>query len=256
MTVLGLSKTEFHRRSQQGRIPKYTPPGKKQSLYPAAEIDALARSMNMIFELHDRFVFSRSTIAEQEQEMIIGIRCFGQEFITPLAQRIEFQQKSEFTFFSLKVEGRVVGYISMFHFPPDFLDDLLTGRRIEREITIREVLSFERLKPFNVYIDVLAMDPTIESELRHWYAGLLISRFADTLLGLLGNGYFISNLYTVTATAEGDRLVRHASFELMENKSIVPGRIAYQFPLDENGIQKLKETSRRDVYHVHSRTET
>src|SRR6266700_1650000 len=169
---LGLSKTEFHRRANQGRIPRVTPPGRKQSVYPKKEIDALARSMNVLFEQYDRFIFSKSTIAEQEQEMIIGIRCFGQEFITPLAERIAFQQKSEFTFWSLKVEGRVVGYISMFHFPPDFLDDLLSGRRIEREITLKEVLPIARLKPLDIYIDVLAMDPTIEIDLRHWYAGV------------------------------------------------------------------------------------
>jgi predicted DNA-binding transcriptional regulator AlpA len=252
---LGLSKTEFHRRASQGRIPKFTPTGKKQSVYPKAEIDALARSMSMLFELHDRFIFSKSTIAEQEQEMVIGIRCFGREFITPLPERIAFQQKSEFTFWSLKVESRVVGYISMFRFPPDFLDDLLTGRRIERDITIKEVLPFARLEPFNVYIDVLAMDPTIETELRHWYAGILMSRFADTVLNLLGNGYFIRAFYTVTASPEGDRVVRHAGFRLMPNKSIVPGRTAYEFPVDDVGMQKLREISRREIYHVHGRAE-
>lgn len=254
--VLGLSKASFHRWASEGKIPKYTPPGRKQSVYPKADIDTLARSMNMLFEMHDRFVFTRSTIAEQEQEMVIGIRCFGQEFITPLPERIAFQQKSEFTFWSLKVEGHVVGYISMFRFPPAFLDDLLTGKRIENEITVKEVLPFKRLEPFNVYIDVLAMDPTIETNLRHWYAGILVSRFADTVLNLLGNGYFIRSFFTVTATSEGDRLVKHAGFRLMEGKSIVPGRIAYEYPMDEEGIEKLREISRRDIYHAHSRTET
>lgn len=245
MKVLGLSKAEFHRRASAGRIPKYTPPGKKQSVYPKADIDTLARSMNVLFELHDKIVFSKSTPSEQEQEMIIGIRCFGQEFITPLAERIEFQQKSEFTFWSLKVEGKVVGYISMFRFTPAFLDDLLTGRRIEREITTKVMLPFKRLEPFDVYIDVLAMDPTLSHHLQRLYAGILVTRFADTLSNLLGNGYFIRKLYTVTASQEGDHLVKKLGFHLMEGKSIVPGRTAYEFDLDEVGKQRLKEISRR-----------
>lgn len=247
MKVLGLSKAEFHRRANAGRIPKYTPPGKKQSVYPKRDINAIASTMNVVFEHHDKFIFSKSTPADQKEEMIIGIRCFGQDFITPLAERIRFQQESEFTFWSLKVEGKVVGYISTFHFLPEFLDDLLTGRRIEREISIKVMLPFKRLEPFEIYIDVLAMDPTLSHHLQHLYAGILVSRFADTLLSLVGNGYFIKKIYTVTATQEGDNLVRKLGFRLMEGKSIVPGRTAYEFDLDEAGIQRLKQISRREI---------
>ena len=254
MQALGLSKAMFHRKVKQGLIPKITPVGYKQGVYPKRDIDALARAINLVFE-HEHYEFTKSTIADQEEEMYIGIRCFGREFITPLAERIGFQRKSEFTFWSLKVDGRVVGYISMFRFPEQFLDDILTGRRIEREITVKEVLPFTVNEPFDIYIDVLALDPNIRSNLRKWYAGVLISRFTDTLLNLLGNGYRIRRLYTVTATQEGDALVREAGFQLLENKSQVPGRTAYVYQLDQAGIEHLKEASRRRVYHAHSRTE-
>lgn len=242
---LGLSKAMFHRKVSQRLIPKVTPPGKKQSLYPKRDIDALARAMNLIFEQHERIVFSKSTPADQEEEMQIGIRCFGQEFITPLPERIAFQQKSEFTFWSLKVDGRVVGYVSMFRFPSALLDDLLTGRRIEREITVKEVLPFTRLEPFDIYIDVMAVDPTLPSHLRHLYAGIIASRLAAMLLDLLANGYLIQTMYTVSATKEGDNLVRKADFRLIKGKSIAPGRLAYNFPLDEQGIKRLQELSGR-----------
>jgi hypothetical protein len=242
---LGLSKAMFHRKVGQGLIPKVTPPGKKQSLYPKRDIDALARAMNLIFEQHERIVFSKSTLADQEEEMRIGVRCFGQEFITPLPERIAFQQKSEFTFWSLKVDGKVVGYVSMFRFPSAFLDDFLTGRKIEREITVKEVLPLTRLEPFDIYIDVMAVDPTLPSHLRHLYAGIIASRLAARLLDLLTNGYFIQTVYTVSATKEGDNLVRKAGFRLMPGKSIAPGRLAYHFPLDEQGRTRLQELSGR-----------
>src|SRR6266852_154924 len=230
---LGLSKAMFHRKVSQRLIPKVTPPGKKQSLYPKRDIDALARAMNLIFEQHERIVFSKSTPADQEEEMQIGIRCFGQEFITPLPERIAFQQKSEFTFWSLKVDGRVVGYVSMFRFPAEFLDDILTGRRIERDITVREVLPFTRLEPFDVYIDVMAVDPRLPHHLRHLYAGVIVSRFANVILDLRANGYLIDTLYTVTTTPEGDKLVRKLGFHPMPGKSLASSRIAYMFQLDE-----------------------
>ena len=91
---LGLSKAMFFRKVNQGLIPKVIPPGMKQGAYPKRDIDALALSMNAVFETYNKIVFSRSTPADQLEEMNIGILCFGSDFITPLAERIAFQQKS------------------------------------------------------------------------------------------------------------------------------------------------------------------
>src|SRR5205823_3968718 len=98
----------------------------RQGIYPKKYIDALAQAMHLLFEQHEHIEFSRSRLMEQEEEMQIGMKCFGPEFITPLPERIAFQLKSQYTFWSLKVSGHVVGYVSMFRFPPDFLDVLLT----------------------------------------------------------------------------------------------------------------------------------
>ena len=245
MAKLGLSKAMFHRKVSQGFIPKMTPPGKKQSIYPKRDIDALARAMNLVFEQQDRIMFSKSTPADQEEEIQIGTRCFGAEFITPLLERLAFQQKGEFTFWSLKVDEHVVGYISMFRFSPDFLDNLLTGRKIEREITVKEVIPFSRLEPFDIYVDVMAVDPRLPPHLRRLYAGIIVSRFAAILLDLRANSYLIQTIYTVSATKEGDNLVSKAGFHLMKGKSIAPGRLAYDFPLNEQGIERLQELSGR-----------
>lgn len=245
--VLGLNEFTFQYRVRTGQIPKVIPPGKRQGVYPKRIIDALAQAMQLLFEQQEHIVFSRSLLAEQEEEMNIGIRCFGSEFITPLPERIAFQLKSEYTFWSLKVDGHVVGYVSLFRFPPEFLDDLLTGRRIEREITVREVLPFTRHEPFSIYIDVMAVDPQLPHHLRNLYAGIIVSRFANVILDLRANGYQIEKLYTVTATKEGDRLVKKAGFHLMEGKSLAPGRTAYEFELDETGIERLKEFTRRGL---------
>ncbi len=61
MKRLGLSKTMFHRKVNAGQIPKITPPGYKQGVYPKRDIDALALAMNMVFELQEKINFSRST---------------------------------------------------------------------------------------------------------------------------------------------------------------------------------------------------
>lgn len=244
-TLLGLNENTFQTWVKTGKIPRTKLRGMRQGVYAKRDIDALARAMNMAVEPYERIVFSKSTPGDQEEEMHIGTRCFGDAFITPLPERIAFQQKSEFTFYSLKVNGCVVGYISMFHFPPAFLDDLLTGRRIEREITLKEVLRFPRLEPFDIYIDVMATDPLLSPHERSFYARTMIERFANLLLQLRDNGYMIRTVYTVSATKEGDHLVRKAGFHLMEGKSIAPGRLAYEFPIDEQAIEHLRHLTGR-----------
>jgi predicted DNA-binding transcriptional regulator AlpA len=255
MQKLGLSKTVFHRKVNAGQIPKLRPPGGKQGVYPKRDIDALALAMNMVFEMHEKIIFSRSTPGDQIEEMDIGIRCFGSEYITPLPERISFQQKSEHTFWSLKSEGRVVGYLSMFRFPPPFLNDILIGRHIERDITVKQVLPFTRLEAFDVYIDVMAVDPKLPHHLRNLYAGIMVTRFANVILDFRSNGYLINNLYTVTATSEGDNLVRKLGFQLLDGKSLAPGRVAYLFKLDEDGMNHLKELTRRGISYAHSKIE-
>ncbi len=244
-TILGLNENTFQTWVKTGKIPRTILKGMRQGVYAKRDINALARAMNLAVQPYERLVFSKSTPGDQEEEMLIGIRCFGDTFITPLAERIAFQQKSEFTFYSLKVNGKVVGYMSMFHFPPAFLDDILTGKRIEREITLKEVLKFPRLEPFNIYIDVMATDPLLPPRERSFYAGIMVERFASLILQLRDNGYMIQTVYTVTATKEGDQLVRKTGFQLMPGKSIAPGRLAYQFPIDEAGIERLRHLTGR-----------
>ena len=93
----------------------------------------------------------------------------------------------------------------------------------------------------------MAVDPRLQHHLRNLYAGIMVSRFANKLLDLRDNGYLIQTLYTVTATPEGDNLVKKAGFHLMKEKSKASGRIAYKFDLDENGIEALKNISRRKL---------
>ena len=227
---LSLSKAMFFRKVHQGLIPKVVLPGMKQGVYPKRDIDALAMSMDMVFEQYDKMVFSRSTPADQIEEMNIGIHCFGRDFITPLPERIAFQQKSEYTFHSLKV---------------------LIGRKIERDITIKDALPFVRLVPFSIYIDVMATDPHLRPHMQRFYAGNMISRFVDLLFNLLANSYQITYLYTVTSTIEGDNLVKKLGFQLMEGKSVAPGRTAYKYTLDQKGIEHLSIYSQRGSLPVH-----
>jgi len=260
--TLGMARATFFREVKAGNIPQAG-----RGKYPKGFIDALASARQMVTEQMKylgvpHFDFSKSTPAQQQEEMAIGIACFGEEFITPLDERLAFQLKSPYTFWSLKVFNpalgryRVAGYLSMFRFPPDFLDDILTGQRIERDITLNEVLRFEKGTPFDVYIDVLATDPGLPPGVRSWYGWLIVKRFANETLNLLSNGFKIRTLYTVTATPEGDKLVQGLGFHRMVGKSKAKGRIAYKYDLDEAGIARLQELSKRgEDFDADSRAE-
>jgi hypothetical protein len=234
---LGLSKAQFHQKVRQGLIPKVIMPGRKQGIYPRRDIDALALSMTSDL---GEYVFSRSTPADQVEEMNIDIRYSGRNFVTSLAERIAFQQKCSFTFHSLKVGGKVVGYISMFRLPDSFLDDVLTGRKIEREISLREVLPFIRLEPFAIFLDKIAVDPVLPTHLRRFYAGIMIFHFIGVLSNLLTNDYQVTRLYAVTTTQEASTLLEKLGFQHLAGKSMVPGRLAYEYRLDGAGLAHLQ----------------
>jgi predicted DNA-binding transcriptional regulator AlpA len=242
---LGLSRAMFFRKVSLGLIPRVVQPGMKRGMYPKRDIDALAYSMHLDVEQDTKIVFGQSTPADLIEIMNISVRCFGRNFITPLSERITFQQKSEYSFHSLKIDGRVVGYISLFRFSETFLDALLTGTKIESDITLKEMMPFTRLEPFNVYIDAIAMNPDLPAHYRMLWAGVLITRFIDFLSSLKTNGYEIKYVYTVTSTMESEKLVDKLGFQRLAGKSVVASRVAYCYSLDETHLSALKKLGSR-----------
>jgi MerR HTH family regulatory protein len=234
---LGLTKARFHKWVRQGLIPRVILPGMKQGMYPRRDIDALVLSMST---QQEDFVFSASSPADQVEEMNLAYEYFERGAVFSLAERIAFQQKCRFTFHSLKVRSVVVGYISMFRLPERFLDDLLTGRKIEREITVENVLPFVRLEPFSVYIDVIAVNAHLPRHLHRLYAGIMIYRFIDLLYHLLLNDYQITELYTLPGTKDGEKVLKKLGFQYMEGKSLIATRPAYVYPFNAEGIERLK----------------
>jgi predicted DNA-binding transcriptional regulator AlpA len=242
---LGLSRGMFHRKVKQGIIPKIVKPGMTHGVYPKRDIDALALSMETALDHHNRLIFSKSTPADQLEEMEIAAKIFGRGSAVPLRDRIAIQQKNDFTYYSLKVDGHVVGYVAMHNLPESTLEDVLTGRKAIEDLKAKDVLAFEKAKEFNIYHSIIAVDPTLPSHLRHLYAGIIVRYRTEMILRLLNTNYLIKNIYTVTTTREGDQLVRKLGFQKMENKSLVKGRIAYQYKIDEKAIEHLEELSGR-----------
>ncbi|GLV53934.1 hypothetical protein KDH_07850 [Dictyobacter sp. S3.2.2.5] len=236
---LGFSRAAFFRKVKQGIIHKVVLPGMKQGVYPKRDIDALALSMQTVFEQFQDIVFSHSSPEEQKEEMEIGIRVFGKDFITPLPERIAFQEKCEFTFHSLKAHGKVVGYFSLFRFTDEFLEKLLHGEQVERNITLDNILPFTRLERFHLYIDVLAIDPLLSHHLRNLYAGLLVSHLFHLLVSFHNNGYLIDKVYTITSNQETDKLAARFNFHKVQTRSLTPNRIVWELPLREQQLQQL-----------------
>lgn len=242
---LGLSHAMFFRKVKEGLIPKVVPPGMKQGVYPKRDVDALALSLQAVFELHEKVVFSRSSPADQVEEIEIGRRFYGHDFITPLAERMQFQQKAEFSFHSLKVNGHVVGYVTLFRFLPAFLEDLLSGRKIERDIGVKDVQPFTRLEPFSIYIDAFVVDPNLPAHEQDYYKSLLTVHTLDLILTLLANNYQITHLYTVSSNRQSDEQLHKLGFRPLPGKSLVPARTAYELALNEDTIALLRAMSQR-----------
>lgn len=235
---LGLSRAKFHKMVRQGLIPRVVLPGMKQGVYPRRDVDALALSVNEPVAL---FEFSPSSPADQAEEISIAHRYPGSFATFSLAERLIFQQRTHFAFYSLKVRSKVVASLAMFRLQDELIDNLLTGRTIFHNTRAVDVLPFVRLEPFRVYFESIMTDPTIPASSQRFYAGLMIYKTAELLLQLLTNSYQITGLYTVPYTLEGDRLVQKLGFRQMYIPLLVPERRAYEYLFQTEGLQRLQQ---------------
>lgn len=249
MEELGMNKNEFYDLSKEPWFPKKRFEGKKQALYRVRDIRALKLLLRSGAEEYspNEIVFSRSSPADLLEAEPIEIRSFGRDFTLPASECLKFQRINAFTFWSLKAYGKVVGSLSTFRFSPHVLDALLTGQLIEREVPPEENLAFERLVPFDVYIGAMTVDPDLSLEDQARYADVIVRRFADVVLNFLTNDYHLRHLYTVTAPRRRNDLVERWGFKRLEGKSIAKSRVAYVYPLDEEGVARLREVGREVV---------
>ncbi|HEU5382938.1 MAG TPA: helix-turn-helix domain-containing protein [Ktedonobacteraceae bacterium] len=244
---LGLSKSTFHKWVRQGLIPKVILPGMKQGVYPRRDIEALVLSMSA---QQSTLIFSPSSPADMVEELKIASKYqpYGSTF--SLAERIALQQKCRFCYYSLKLRGSVIGYSSIFSLSARTVDDLLTGRKIEADITQDLVLPFVRREPLHAYLDSIAIDPDLPKSLSHYYAGVLIYHFIDLLFRWLANDYQILELYVVARSEQDETLLRRLGFQYMQEKSLVPTRKPYQYLMNAPGIAQLQGLQERYWHHL------
>lgn len=244
---LGLSKSTFHKWVRQGFIPKAILPGMRQGVYPKRDIEALVLSMSV---QQSQLVFSPSSPADLVEELNIAKKYqqYGSSF--SLAERIALQQKCRFCYYSLKLRGVVMGYGSMFSLSGQVLEDLLTGRKIEADITPKMVLPFVRRKPFEIYLDALAIDPHLPQHQAHYYAGVLIYRFIDLLFRWLSNDYQITGLYVVAHSGQDEGVLERLGFQFMQDTSLVSTRKPYRYLIDAPGREQLQRLQERYWHHT------
>lgn len=246
-TRLGLSKSTFHKWVRQGLIPKVVLPGMKQGVYPRRDVEALALSMSV---QQSALTFSPSSPADMVEELKIASKYQQSGLPFSLAERIALQQKCRFCYYSLKVGEVVVGYSSVFSLSDEVLDDLLTGRKIEVDITQDRVLPFVRREPFNAYLDAIAIDPGLPKYQGRYYAGVLIYRFIDLLFRWLANDYQVKGLHIVAHSEQDERLLEKLGFQYMQGKSLVPTRRPYQYLMDAPGIERLRHLQEKYWQHL------
>lgn len=244
---LGLSKSTFHKWVKRGVIPKVILPGMKQGVYPTRDVEALILSMSV---QQRALEFSPSSPADLMEELNIANKYQQNGSPFSLAERIALQQKCRFCYYSLKSHGAVMGYGSFFSLPEQVLKDLLTGQKIEADITSDMVLPFVRHTPFDMYVDALAIDPRLPQHQAHYYAGVLVYRCIDLLFRWLLNDYQITGLYVVVHSGQDESVLQRLGFQFMQNASFVPTRKPYRYVIDSSGKEQLQRLQERYWHHI------
>ncbi|MGH2510150.1 MAG: hypothetical protein ACRDHZ_22455 [Ktedonobacteraceae bacterium] len=218
----------------------------RQGVYPKRDVEALVLSMST---QQNTLLFSPSSPADLVEELKIAKKYQWYGFPFSLAERIALQQKCRFCYYSLKLRGAVIGYGSIFSLSEQVLDDLLTGQKIEVDITSGMVLPFVRREPFGAYLDALAIDPALPQHQAHYYAGVLIYHVIDLLFRWLINDYQVTVLYVVAHSEQDEKLLKRLGFQLMPDTSLVSTRKPYRYLMDHAGREHLQRLQKHYWQH-------
>lgn len=216
MRLLGKSRSTILREAKAGDIPSELDIGKvKGRKYPKHAIDVLVeRAKRRSQKKPPKLLFSYSTLSDSWAEVEIGRELYGDEDIVPYETLLEWRDKNDEIYMSLKDNGRVVGYSSCMPLDESIVLPLLEDRIRERDIPGSSIKSW--IEPdLSIYVASVTVKPSGSALIDGVRGELMLKHTLNWALALQRQ-YEIKNWYGIGATAKGQHL-----FEALGFKEIV-----------------------------------
>ncbi len=212
---LGINDNAFYYLVRTGKIRKYTPPGKKQGVYPKAEIERYAREVEafIVYDEDAGLQFMKATTDEDYQEKHeLGTLLFGNA-IHGMETHKAWREKNADLDFIIRDHGRLVGFLNLVPAKHDAIMHFMSGEIKGWDINADDVLPFTPGTTLECILIGMATLPDVDIGRRRQYGAKLLSGLRAFLKELAEQEITISKFYATSVTPSGIAILRNAGFK-------------------------------------------
>jgi hypothetical protein len=228
---LKMPKTTFFHYVRAGKIKKVVPPGQREGYYPKRVIDEMVRARELVIL---EYAVEPSSFTRATEEDIKGIHdlcvnLFGITETPSYETMLSWQQKNSYTYYVVKQEDIVTGYIGFLH-----LNEQTTVRIMSEAVPGIPIPSSTEVEPFAPGTPIhglfvgLAVRPGLPPTQARLNGRHLITGAIGVLEDLARQNMPVKRLYATARTSDGVRLSRKLGFE----ETVYPNDPLIRFKLD------------------------
>jgi len=229
---LGLPKTTFFQYVRTGKIKKVVPPGQVEGYYPKTDIDKMAKERELFIL---EYASEPSTFASASEEDIRGIyelcvSLFGITGSPNYATMLSWQKKNPYTYFVVKQEDIVTGYIGFLYLNEKTTRSIMSNSALTETQALpytpgnpptpstpepldTEVLPYTPGKPIEGLFLGIAVRPGLSALQARMHGRHLIAGGVEVLENLAKQGMPVKKLYATSRTTDGIRLSKKLGFK-------------------------------------------
>lgn len=217
MEELGITEGMFYSYIRKGTLHRYTPPGKKYSLYSQQEVKQLANELKGFIsppkEQHKVAIVSRGTVEDMPETGKLIEAIFG---TYPNIERwSRWIEKNPEIFYLMRHDGKVVGCAFIMPLAKERIDDIL-AHEITPPIEAEEIGVFTPGKTVHLYIRTVGIDPTVSIVEKRIWGSRIVTRLIRLIEDLGKRGINIQTITSRSETKDGINLLRHFGFTEIE----------------------------------------
>lgn len=208
---LGIKRGTFFYQVKTGKISKVVPPGSSEGYYRKDEIDARAQEKELFLLQYavSQKIFERATTEDDIRGIYdLCIAAYGINNTPSLEERMEGWKVFPETYYIVKQENIVAGYISFFWFTDEALEDFMVPRQRQTSLTIDVMRPFVPGVPIDHLFISLAVRPGLASEQQRRCGFRLLRDTITVLEDFARRGMPVKKLYATSRTPDGIKLAR------------------------------------------------
>lgn len=209
---LNLSSAMIRKHVEKNRIHYFLPEGREHGFYLKDDVDRLAKELETFLDIRETApsIFGRATREDIPKCVEVSNVTLRPTSI-PIETRIKWFEKNPNTFFVLKKEDDVIGYICMLPLKSlKAVEGLLDNTTLN--MTPEDIAEPDTSKPIYLYILTMVVKAGFSHLEKRTYGAHLISGLMEAITEFGQDGIDIKMIAARSETPDGIRLMRKMGF--------------------------------------------